>query len=146
MLTIVWDTDLLIKICNDSLPNVDLRQLSKENEFVVLPGVIQEIKGLTKSESLRTSRRAQMTLRVMKEMPLFKEQSTRHDDVSSRIEMDERLIEFVKKKPEDRILGTLDGTLLSRMEKLGLPYLTLSKGKLYVHAFARATYLTKRRK
>jgi rRNA-processing protein FCF1 len=141
---IVWDTSILIKISNDPLPKVDLRALSKENEFVIIPEVLREILGLTASKNRTTARRAQMVLRAVEESKLFKRVVSNSKRPAR--ETDEVLVEFVKEKPEERILATMDGALLSRMEKSGLSYMTLSEGRLYSRPIARATYLIKRRK
>lgn len=145
MTVIVWDTDFLIKISNDPLPKVDLRELSKENEFVIIPEVILEIRGLARSKNRTTARRAEMALRAIEESKFFKSAVLSSVRQPAK-ETDEVLIEVIKMKPDERTLATMDGTLLSSMEKSGLPYMTLSKGKLYSPPVARATYLTKRTK
>lgn len=142
---IVWDTDFLVKISNDPLPKVDLRELSKENEFVIIPEVIQEIRGLARSRNRTTARRAEMALRAIEDSKFFKNTKLEGARQPAK-ETDEVLIEVIRIKPDERTLATMDGTLLSSMEKSGLPYMTLSKGKLYSRPVARATYLTKRGK
>jgi rRNA-processing protein FCF1 len=124
MASILCDTDFLIKISNDPIPALDFKQLSKENEFVVLPSVLGELKGLSASKNSRTARRARVALRVIDESrfakPIF--------EIRSNVrEADIDLVSFVMAKPRERIIATLDGSLLSRLDKLGLPYLTLSK-------------------
>jgi rRNA-processing protein FCF1 len=143
---IVCDTDFLIKISNDPLPRVRLGELSKDYKFVIIPSVIRELSGLEKHANPRTARRARMVDRVIRESKRFKLSLFKGDEKNSTLEADDALIEFVKRNPKERILATLDGSLLSRFERTGLPYLTLSKGKLFFRPSQGATYLTKRAK
>lgn len=147
MALIVCDTDFLIKISNDPLPKVDLSELTKDNQFVVLPSVIREITGLEKHESPTTARRALKADRVIRESKHFKLVDLKEsEEGNSAFDADDALMKFVSKKPNERILATLDGSLLSRLERTTLPYITLSKGKLFFRPSQRATYLTKRGK
>jgi rRNA-processing protein FCF1 len=129
---IVCDTDFLIKISNDPLPKVDLKDLMKSNQLIVLPSVLQEIQGLKKNRNFRTSKRAHMADRVISNPTQFTLISP--DLVNQRRsarETDYDLMEFVTAKPGERILATLDKALLSRFERRGLPYITLSRDKLF---------------
>jgi rRNA-processing protein FCF1 len=142
---IVCDTDFLIKISNDPLAKVDLKELLENNQFVVLPSVVREIAGLERNAKPRTARRARMAHQVITESNRFKIVSTaKGASENSAREADHELMEFISEKPKERTLATLDGSLLSRFERRGLPYITLSKGKLFFGASQRATYLTKR--
>ncbi len=139
--TIVWDTDLLIKISNDPLPKVNLKELAKENNFIVVPSVLGEILGLAKSANNSTAKRARTTLTVIESSGMF---SGSHEFEGKKVpagETDEVLIELIKAKPKERILGTMDGSLLSRMEKLRLPYMTLSNGRMLFHPFSRGQHI-----
>lgn len=140
MVTIACDTDFIIKISNDPIPKFDLSTLSKENEFLVIPEVFREIIGLERSSTPSTSRRAQMAHRVIVESAVFR--TVQHDKSSSTVDTDNALIEFVKASPNTRAVATMDGSLLSRLEKIGLPYLTLSKGRTLLRFRQRARYLT----
>jgi rRNA-processing protein FCF1 len=144
---IVFDTDFLIKISNDPIPKFDLLELSKEHEFLVIPPVLQELEGLQKTRKVNTAKRARQTLRVIREKKFFKVLRTTGRDVEKRDmpsfrETDHILVEFIMEKPSDRILATMDGSLLSRLGRLGLPYLTLRNGRALFSSRMRATYLS----
>jgi rRNA-processing protein FCF1 len=141
---IVFDTDFLIKISNDPLPKIDFKELSLNNEFAILPSVIREIKGLGRNLNPTTSKRAKTTERFLHDLKKFDFVLVREQKSDPNIDADEALIEFVKENPQQRILATLDGSLLSKFEELSLPYITLSKGRLLFHPGQRARYLTKR--
>lgn len=129
MATIVCDSDFLIKISNDPLPKFYFQELVKENDFIVIPSVLGEIKGLEKSRVLSTARRARLARRVVEETKVFERWYEDGQIGSKKEDTDITLIEFVSEKPRERVLATMDGSLLSRLEKMGLPYLTLRNGK-----------------
>ena len=145
MYLIACDTDFLIKISNDPLPKFDLAELSKENEFVVMPSVLREIKGLEKSKSSRTARRAKMTLKAIEKSHYFSHTFLQKKSDSiilmSSVEADEELMAFVRAKPYERMIATLDGSLLSRAERVGLPYLTLAKGRVLMRTSQREQHI-----
>jgi rRNA-processing protein FCF1 len=138
--SIACDTDFLIKITNDPLPKFDTSLLLSENELVIIPQVLREISGLESSKSPTTSRRARLVKRVMAERKIFKLLS--EGEATSSVDADNALLEFVKTSPSTRAIATLDGSLLKRLEKMGLPYLTLSNGKMLGRFKQRARYLT----
>ncbi len=121
---IVCDTDFLMKIVNDPLPKFNWKSVSNENEFVTLRCVVRELKGLLSSRSQKTSNRARNTIRAI-ESGIVKVESSENESE----EVDYALLEFVRSNATDRLLATLDGSLLSRLEKIGLGYFTLSSGK-----------------
>ena len=63
-------------------------------------------------------------------------------EAATSVDADNALLEFVMASPNTRAVATLDGSLLKRLEKMGLPYLTLSKGKMLARFKQRARYLT----
>jgi rRNA-processing protein FCF1 len=123
-----------MKITNDPLPGFDWAELSKENKFVTIPAVLSELNGLSKSKKRKTSRRAANTLSLIEGKKIV-------DSIANKTEFgdaDIALLEFVRARPKDRALATMDGSLLSRLEKLGLPYLTLSRGRALFKTKPRA--------
>jgi rRNA-processing protein FCF1 len=142
LVSIACDTDFLIKIVNDPLPKFDISKLLSENEFVVTPQVLREISGLASSKTPTTSRRARAARDVIEEGKLFGVLKKVEQEIPVSVDADIALIEFVKASPNTRAVATLDGSLLTRLEKMGLPYLTLSNGKLLTRFRQGARYLT----
>lgn len=126
---IVCDTNFLMKIFNDPLPKFDWKSLSSENEFVTLSCVVRELKGLSSRTAGKTFMRAKNTLNGLDSSGLIKI----IPKIEGNAEVDFALLEFVRQEPKARILATLDGTLLSTLEKAGLGYLTLSSDKALIH-------------
>jgi rRNA-processing protein FCF1 len=142
LVSIACDTDFLIKIVNDPLPKFDISSLLSENEFVVTQQVLREISGLTSSKTPTTSRRARAVRRMIEEEKHFRVLKKVEQEIPASVDADIALIEFVKASPNTRAVATLDGSLLTRLERMGLPYLTLSKGKMLTRFKQGARYLT----
>lgn len=142
MATIVFDTDFLIKISNDPLPRFCVTELAHENQFLVIPQVLHEVQGLARSQSSKTARRARQTMRVIEDTKIFVTMGKLGDNISGSGDADNVLVEFVNERPTERILATMDGSLLSRVAKLGLPYLTLRNERPLFSTKMRATYLS----
>lgn len=126
---IVLDTDFLIKITNDPLPSFDLVQLSKEYDLATLPLVLRELRGLARNEVNKTSKRARNTLRFLDEGPGKVRVNLLSRESSSDPETDSELVEFARDSEDKVVIATLDHSLLSRLEKLGVSYLTLKNNK-----------------
>ncbi len=126
---IICDTDFLMKITNDPLPKFCWKSLSSENEFVTLPCVVRELKGLSSKLTRKTSTRAKNTLKALNSVGLIRILS----EVEDRGEVDFTLLEYVRLEPTERIVATLDGSLLGSLEKSGLGYLTLSSDRALIH-------------
>jgi hypothetical protein len=60
----------------------------------------------------------------------------------SNADADLQLLDFEEKAPEDVVIATMDGNLLSKLEKKRLPYFTLRNDRPFYRQFSRATYLT----
>jgi rRNA-processing protein FCF1 len=130
---VICDTDFLIKISNDPLPKVNLKEFLRDKKLIVLPSVFREIKGLEKSKSPTVAKRARRTRQVLKESQQFELISEREVILGSlATEAEREIMEFVMEKPEERTAATLDGSFLSCLERKGLPYITLSRGKLFI--------------
>lgn len=143
MAKILCDTDFIIKIANDPLPKVDWVSFSKQNEIATIPLVVKELEGLKKSKEMQTVRRAKNALAIIQEGKKIKVLS-KEDDAKFH-EADQELIELTSASP-DTVLATMDGSILSRLERMGLPYYTLSNNKLLEHPRKRATHLSLRKK
>jgi rRNA-processing protein FCF1 len=152
MAIIVCDTDFLIKVANEPLPKLDWTTISKQNEFCTLPSVVKELKGLsTGNRKSLLSRRARMALGIIGRssssiVRIIDERPDRMSSESSKgVDADLDLFDFVKSNPQDRLVATLDGALLSRLERNRLPYLTLSSGRALINSSKRATRLSRGR-
>ncbi len=64
---LVLDTDFLIRITNDPIRRLDLRQLSTEFTIATIPEVVKELQGLSHHRENKTARRASNALRVIEE-------------------------------------------------------------------------------
>ncbi|MGI0091002.1 MAG: hypothetical protein ACREBS_04785 [Nitrososphaerales archaeon] len=142
MALLVCDADFLIKITNDPLPA--FHSLSrKESDFVLatIPLVVRELKGLVFSKTPKTARRARNALRSVGQVVNLIGECAEQD---ANTEADEALIEFAHRAFQEEIfVATLDGKLLSKLERTKVPYLTLRNDKPFVRSFSRrATYLT----
>ena len=133
MSQIIFDTDFLIKVTNDPIPKLDLREISEEYSLCTLSTTVREIEGLTKHYEKKTSRRARRALEVLKmlehEGHAIKFSIIEMSD--NHVENDIMLIEYAKELHEnsndEALIATLDHSLLSRMERIGIGYLTLQK-------------------
>ncbi len=130
--TIVCDTDFLIKISTDPLHTLGF-DFFYENELVTLPVIVMELEGLARNPNKKASRLAKSTLRQLRGGRKVKVVNRLDRDYFDIREADHILVEFVKFDPKERMLATLDGSLLSRLELLGLPYLTLRKNRPFFH-------------
>lgn len=135
---IVCDSDFIIKLANDPIPALDWSKVSRENQFVTIAPVLRELKGLTKNRlKSKTARRARAAVNLVEKFQLIRAVTSGEGEGehprSTKEETDTMLIEFVRTLPKDRMLATMDGSLLSRAERLGLPYMTLSRGRPLFH-------------
>ena len=138
MPTLLFDTDFLIKVTNEPVP--DLRSFLDSSGFVLatLPVIEKELKGLQLSKKNSTSRKARLALlSVEKFVSVIKSGKIR-----SNADADVQLIDFEENSGDDVVIATLDGNLLSKLEKKRLPYLTLRNDRPLYRQFSRATYLT----
>jgi rRNA-processing protein FCF1 len=147
MATIACDTDFLIKIANDPLPKFDWTALSSQNEFCTLPCIVRELTNLKSSRQRQTSRRAVMALSIIGQVPsskikLLTTKDSKPKWAEKSISADEALVEFVKEDGRKRMVATLDGELLSKLDTGGLPYLTLSSGRPLLSS-GRAMHLSR---
>lgn len=124
---IVFDTDFIIKVSNDPLPKLDWNSLRLENELLVLSSVIRELNGLSERKDRNTSKRARNALKFLESGQL----RVVPDDMA--IDADVALIRFAEQNSNERIVATLDGDLLSALEKNHMGYLTLSSNKPLIH-------------
>jgi|GEM_PF-700882 rRNA-processing protein FCF1 len=142
MLLIVLDTDFLIKITNDPLPKFDRAILERSN-LATLSYVIDELKGLLNNERRKTASRARRALdflesnrqriHIIPKQALHKGR-TRRQQGNKECEgfVDRALLDFAKENPLTRIVATLDSSILSDCESLGLSYLTIRQGRAFL--------------
>jgi rRNA-processing protein FCF1 len=126
-LEIVCDTDFLIKISNDSLPEFDWRRISSEYDLVTLACVVRELKGLVASKLRKTSVRAKNAIKVIDSGVI------EIVPADSEGEVDQILLEYARSKRKTSLIATLDGNLLKTFERNGIGYLTLSSDKPLFH-------------
>ncbi len=138
---LVCDTDFLIKITNSPLPEFQTYVLQSGITLATVPAVVRELKGLANNRHPLTAKRARNALNLVGNKIKIIEDSDRKVD----LEADIVLTEFVKDHRETALLSTLDARLLSRLERLGVSYLTLHRDKPFIRSFPRAIYLSARK-
>ena len=126
--TLVCDTDFLIKITNFPVPEFQALVSESGFELATIPSVALELKGLRNSKHQMTSKRALHTLSLIGDKISLLEDSGQ----SSAREADDALIDFAKRHNESILVCTLDGKLLSRLEKMEVRYLTLRKDRPFM--------------
>ena len=130
------DTDFLIKVANDPVSRLDLSQLASEYTVSTLPSVIAELEGLSQHKERKTARRASNALRIVNQ----KESKIRIEVLDlprqGREKVDSALIDLAKRE-DGATIATMDHSLLSRLERMRLPYLTLSDDKPLLKKFPR---------
>lgn len=143
MMVLVFDTDFLMKVTNEPLPAFRRMLDEFDCELVTLPSVKRELKGLLSSRINKTSRYARNALHAIDA------NIVRVDDIdgrSSSPEADVDLIDYVSNLAGDSFVVSLDGALLSELERKHIPYVTLRKDRPFKRDFGRATYLTTKKR
>lgn len=126
MSTIVLDTDFLIKISNDPLPSLDLREIARQYTLSTIPQVMTELEGLTHHKEKKTARRARNAFNVLKDNQSptnIKIEILKEPRAQEGGEADLELMELARKS--NLTIATLDHSLLSKLDIEGLNYLTL---------------------
>jgi rRNA-processing protein FCF1 len=126
-----------MKVTNEPVPK--LRAALEENDYglVMLPSVLRELKGLSFSKTAKTARYAKNALKALN-LGMIKSISS---GISGNIDADIEMVEYASKH-RNSMVATLDGALLSEMEKKRVPYLTLRNDAPFKREFRGATYLT----
>lgn len=129
MSTIVLDTDFLIKISNDPLPSLNLREIASQYTLSTIPQVITELEGLRHHKEKKTARRAKNAFNVVKnnQSPFIKIEILKEPRAKEGREADLELMELARKS--NATIATLDHSLLSKLDIEGLNYLTLRKDR-----------------
>jgi rRNA-processing protein FCF1 len=133
---LIFDTDFLMKVTNDPLPQVYDLIRREEYKLVTLGIVERELKGLSNSRKPSVSKRAQLALRSLGSMISVEKDDTQRKN-ASKAEADVQLIERASRSNGREIIATLDGSLLSRLEKRRVSYLTLRNNKPFLRTFSQ---------
>ncbi|HZW57028.1 MAG TPA: hypothetical protein VFF30_12125 [Nitrososphaerales archaeon] len=137
------DTDFLIKIANDPLPKLDFLALASDFTLATTPSVVRELEGLAKSQNRTVMRRATTALDFVKQGTKKANVKVLPGTSKRRVEADLELVEIAKADIRDRVvIATLDHSLLSRLDKLKIPYLTLRRDRPFFSFSSGATYLS----
>ncbi|MDA4110974.1 MAG: hypothetical protein OK439_00435 [Thaumarchaeota archaeon] len=137
MTTVLCDTDFLIKITNEPLP--ELKMFLENSGFVLatLPAVERELKGLSRSDKPSTAKKAKLALGSIGKFVRVEALGNKHGS-----DADTHLVDYLEKSNAEILIATLDGNLLSKLERKRMPYLTLRRDRPFFRPFSRATYLT----
>ena len=138
MPVLLCDTDFLIKITNDPVPELQPFLLGNGFSLSTLPVIERELQGLQKNKTNSTARKARLALLALGK---FVQVETNYGK-NSNAEADLQLVDFEEKSPGDVVIATMDGNLLAKLERKRLPYFTLRRDRPFFRQFARATYLT----
>jgi rRNA-processing protein FCF1 len=134
---LLCDTDFLIKITNDPVPELRSYLLGNGFSLSTLPVIETELKGLQQSRINSTARKATLALQSVGK---FVEVETNFGNAKS--EADIQLVDFEERSNGDVAIATMDGNLLAKLERKRLPYFTLRNDRPFYRQFSRATYLT----
>ncbi|MDG6996496.1 MAG: hypothetical protein JRN52_11285 [Nitrososphaerota archaeon] len=142
MTLLVCDTDFLMKVTNEPIPKLHQLLESSEYDLVTLPSVRRELAGLSRSSNQKTARYARNAIRAIenKTVRVLQESS------GAKTDADVALLDFGHKHAGSALVATLDGELLSEMESRGISYLTIRNNRPFRQEFARATYLTTKKR
>jgi rRNA-processing protein FCF1 len=139
MTRVLCDTDFLLKITTEPLPEFSRFLAEFRLELATLPRIEAEIRGLSRSQNQRTARKARTALLAISQYPV----KILRDRVEApkKTDADVLLIDCAEKSRPTIIVATLDHSILSVLQRKRLPYLTLRKDRPFFQAFESATYL-----
>jgi rRNA-processing protein FCF1 len=139
MTTVLCDTDFLLKITTQPLPELSRFLAEFKLELATLPRIEAEIQGLSRSQDQRTARKARTALLAISQYPvkILKDRI----EAPKKTDADVLLIDCAEKSRPTIIVATLDHSILSVLQRKRLPYLTLRKDRPFFQAFESATYL-----
>jgi rRNA-processing protein FCF1 len=137
MVLIVCDTDFLMKVTVQPLPKLAAFLADPNFEITTIPRIEKELKGLSLSRKPSTARNARTALRALHQSIKLVEQA----QSSEKADADRLLIDFAERSKGNAVVATLDGSLLSTLERKKLPYLTLRNNRPFYRTFTSATYL-----
>lgn len=120
------------------MPKVD-RSFFASNELVTLNCVKGELEALSRKKRTKDAIAARTALRVVEKEDLIKTVKFAYEEPA---EVDNLLIEYVALEPHGRILATLDGSLIKRLQKNNLDYVTLRNEMLFISRPNKGRYLS----
>jgi rRNA-processing protein FCF1 len=137
MVLIVCDTDFLMKVTAKPMPELAVFLADSDFEIATIPRIENELKGLSLSRIPSTARNARTALRSLHHSVKLVNQAPS----TEKADADRLLIDFAERSKGKAVIATLDGNLLSILERKKLPYLTLRNDKPFYRTFSSATYL-----
>jgi len=137
MVLIVCDTDFLMKATVKPIPELAMFLADPDFEIATIPRIENELRGLSLSRKPSTARNAKTALRALRQSVKLVNQAP----ASERADADRLLIDFAERSKGKAVVATLDGSLLSTLERKKLPYLTLRNNRPFYRTFSSATYL-----
>jgi rRNA-processing protein FCF1 len=132
IMKLICDTDFLIKVTGEPLPALAEFLANEDFQLVTIPAVVRELRGLTRSKTSSTSRKAINALRSVDNIVKVVDQKKSVHETEADIE----LYEHARLQGKNTIVATLDGKLLSRFERNHLPYFTLRHDKPFLRSFS----------
>ena len=139
MTTVLCDTDFLLKITTEPLPELSRLLGEFRLEIATLPRIEAELQGLSRSQNQRTARKARTALQTIPQYPV--KILNDRAGASKKTDADVLLIDYAEKSRPTIIVATLDHSILSVLQSKRLPYLTLRKDRPFFQGFESATYL-----
>jgi rRNA-processing protein FCF1 len=124
---IVCDTDFLLKVTTQPLPELAEFLAQSGSELATLPKIEAELTGLTRSRNHVTARKAKTALQSIEGHSVKLLQP--HLQSSKNTDADVLLVDFAEKSKPEVVIATLDHSILSMLERKRLPYLTLRKNR-----------------
>ncbi len=139
MTLLLCDTNFLMKVTTEPLPELAGFLADSGLELVTLQKIETELKGLEQSKNRSTARNARSALRSLDthivNMLKYRPGS------SEKTDADALLVDFAAHSKNRVVVATLDHSLLSILERKRLPYLTLRNNRPFFRTFESATYL-----
>ena len=137
MVLIVCDTDFLMKVTVQPMPELAAFLANPDFEITTIPRIEKELKGLSLSRKPSTAKNAGTALRALHQSVKLVSQAPSSENADA----DRLLVDFAERSKDEAVVATLDGTLLSTLERKKLPYLTLRNNRPFYRTFSSATYL-----
>jgi len=133
MTFILCDTDFLIRVSTQPLPELAQFLSSSEYELTTLPKIEAELRGLLRSENKSTAKKAKTALQSIdgKKIKVLDQEAAK----SKNADADVLLVDYAASSKKQVIVATLDHSILSVLERRRLPYLTLHKDRPFFRSF-----------
>ena len=141
MTLIVCDTDFLLKVTTQPLPELAQFLAESKSELATLHRIEAELHGLQQSKNHLTARKARTALQSISRGSVKILKENKRACASTNTDADALLVDIAERSKPSIVIATLDHSILSVLERKRLPYLTLRKNRPFFRVYESATYL-----